>query len=186
MRYDDSELIELIFLNLPNYVFCKDSQGVFKSCNHNFAMLVGLDSPTKIIGQTDDTLPLAKNLTSPTKDLQFIDAGKPLSIEKIDVDIQGERRHFLIEKKFIFDQNKQITYIIGSLSDITYQEKLNASLEQAVHIQKSYVADINKSITGQAHRDMSVAEYTDEIRLYLENIIAAMPGNEPSHGTLGN
>ncbi len=177
MLYDDSELIEQIILNLPNYVFWQDNRGIFKGCNHNFATLLSLDSPSKIIGLTEDTLPFVKHLTSHAEDLQFISSGKPIFVKKVDLDFQGESRHFLIEKKFVFDKNKHISGIIGVISDITYQEKLSVSLEQAASIQKSYIADINKEVTGQEHRDMSIEEYTDEIRHHLENIIAAMPGN---------
>jgi two-component system aerobic respiration control sensor histidine kinase ArcB len=178
MLYENPELMERLIFNFSNYVFWKDKQGFFRGCNNNFATLIGLESPSKIIGQTDSTLPLMKNLASLNlPDKQCLHTGNPIPAEKFDLDIQGERRCFLLEKNFIYDKNNQVIGTVGVIRDITCQEKLNASLKQAVHLQKSYIADVNKKVTGQEHRDMSVEEYTDEIRYHLENIIATMPGN---------
>jgi signal transduction histidine kinase len=174
--YDDPDLIEKIILNLPNYVFWKNNKGIFKGCNNNFATLVGLNSPSEIIGKTDDTFPFIKDLTS-SQNEQLTNAINAVKIKKLNVKLQGEYKHFLLEEKIIYDKSNHVTDIVGVISDITHQENLAASLEQTGYLQKNYIAGMNKKVTGQDCRDMSVEEYTDELRNYLENIIAVMPGN---------
>lgn len=42
-----------IMLNSHHYVFWKDKNFVYLSCNQNFAELAGFNSPEKVIGKTD-------------------------------------------------------------------------------------------------------------------------------------
>ena len=56
----DLALIDAIILQLPNYVFVKDKDLIYRLCNLNFAKSVGVSHPQEIIGKTDYDMPWGK------------------------------------------------------------------------------------------------------------------------------
>jgi two-component system aerobic respiration control sensor histidine kinase ArcB len=176
----DAELVEQLFLRLPNYIFWKNSQSIYQGCNYNFLKLLGLTSPKQIIGHTDDEIPELKNLVqkTPLEDRSVLNNGKAIKGKKIKFMLgKNEEKIFLLDKIPLQSKKSKIMGIMGILTDITDREKLNIKLDQAMQIQKAYMATLNREVTGQVQDEMTVGEYADELRNYLESIIACMPGN---------
>lgn len=55
--YSEAQFYQSVFNHLPQSVFWKDCQGVYRWCNRSWATLVGLDDPQEIVGKTDRDLP---------------------------------------------------------------------------------------------------------------------------------
>src|ERR1700736_4454744 len=54
------QLLEQIISNIPNYIFWKDTDFIYRGCNKNFARLAQLENPDDVIGKSDDELPWGK------------------------------------------------------------------------------------------------------------------------------
>ena len=176
----DAELVEQLMLHLPNYVFWKDSKLIYRGCNYSFLKLIGLDSPEQIMGHTDNEIPWLKDSAQEyqSEDREILKTGKPIIGKKITIKFgSDDEKTYLLDKIPIYDKKLNSSSILGTLIDITDQEKFNHELEQAMQIQQVYLATLNQEVTGQTYQGMSVKEYADQIRNYLESIIAHMPGN---------
>lgn len=174
------ELVEQLILHLPNPVFWKDNNFIYRGCNYNFLKLFRLDSPNQIIGHTDNEIPWLKDLAQVNlaEDREILENGRSIVGKRVSLKLlDNEERVYLLDKIPLYDEKLNATTILGTLTDITTQEKFSNELDQAMQIQKAYLATLNQEVTGQFHGEMSVAEYADQIRNYLESIIAYMPGN---------
>lgn len=49
---EQSELLFNILRHIPNYIFWKDANNIYRGCNENFAAWLGIDSSSQIIGKT--------------------------------------------------------------------------------------------------------------------------------------
>jgi PAS domain S-box-containing protein len=58
-----TEMLQSVLDTIPQSICWKDCKSVFLGCNMNFARMVGLDNPQKIIGKTDWDLPWKKEET---------------------------------------------------------------------------------------------------------------------------
>ena len=47
------DLLKQILLNVPNYVFWKDDQLIYRGCNNNFAKTLGFANSYNVVGKTD-------------------------------------------------------------------------------------------------------------------------------------
>ena len=51
-----TEMLELVFDNIPQLIYWKDTNLVYMGCNKNFALLNNIEEPTSIIGRKDEDL----------------------------------------------------------------------------------------------------------------------------------
>ncbi len=57
---ESREMLQMVMDNIPQYIFWKDFNSVYKGCNKNFAKAAGAGAPEEIIGKTDFDLPWKK------------------------------------------------------------------------------------------------------------------------------
>ncbi|MDF0555476.1 PAS domain S-box protein [Kamptonema sp. UHCC 0994] len=55
---DSKQMLQLVMDNIPQFIYWKDRNFIYRGCNQNFARILGLKSPTDIIGLTDYDLPI--------------------------------------------------------------------------------------------------------------------------------
>lgn len=55
---DSQQMLQLVMDNIPQFIYWKDRDFIYRGCNQNFARILGLKSPTDIIGLTDYDLPI--------------------------------------------------------------------------------------------------------------------------------
>jgi PAS domain-containing protein len=54
--FESKKFIKTIVARLPERIYWKDKNGVYRGCNDTFARSLGYTSPDDIIGKTDDDL----------------------------------------------------------------------------------------------------------------------------------
>lgn len=129
---EQSELLFNILRHIPNYIFWKDSNLIYRGCNENFAHWIGIDNPNQIIGKSVFDFvdkDLAQEITKEEKEV--IEKGEPLlNIEVEHKDINGNKivslRNFIPIKDY--DGNK--AGLIGVFDDITLRKKSEDELRK--------------------------------------------------------
>ena len=84
---DNSKLLRQIILNVPNYIFWKDINLIYRGCNYNFARAAGFDSPDQVIGKSDDEMKWASYTGDIYKaeDQAIIKTGTPLLNKEVHI-----------------------------------------------------------------------------------------------------
>ncbi len=129
--------LRLIIDSIPQQIFWKDVNLVFRGCNKNWAMYAQLDSPESVIGKTDYDLisnpEIADNFRK--HDRQIMESNMPemhLIQRKINPDKQGQSIWLDVSKLPIIDADGKTIGILGVLDDIT-QRKL---AEEALFVEQ--------------------------------------------------
>jgi PAS domain S-box-containing protein len=120
--------LRLIIDSIPQQIFWKDVNLVFRGCNKNWAMYAQLDSPESVIGKTDYDLINNSELADYFRkhDQQIMESNVPemhIIQRKINPDKQGQSIWLDISKLPIIDADGKTIGILGVLDDIT-QRKL--------------------------------------------------------------
>ena len=133
-------LRQIIDLN-PNYIFAKDLDGRYLLVNNAVARRYNL-RVEEVLGKTDFDLPQPYEDAARfrSEDLRVIQSEKPLFIPEDPVEINGKIVWLQCEKLPIFDENKQVTQVLGVATDISdrkISEDTRIKLEHRVqHAQK--------------------------------------------------
>src|SRR5262249_24267101 len=132
----------------------------YRGCNETVAKLLGLQSPSDIIGKTDYDLPWADQADQLVKhDKLVIETGIPQSREEVAANKEGKVLTFLVTKVPLRDEFGQIIGTIGTSVDITEQKQTQAELayakekaEAASKAKSAFIAnmshDIRTPLTG--------------------------------------
>ena len=111
--------------NSPDLIWLKNETGVYLTCNHQAALMLG-KTPQEIIGKTDADLmdqKLADQLRS--DDLRAIQSGHPISLEEsVPSTIDGEPRLLETVKLPIWGSAGNLIGVLGVARDIT-ERRLN-------------------------------------------------------------
>jgi len=113
--------------NLPQRIFLKDRNGVYISCNENYARDLGIN-PKKIVGKTDyDFFP--KNLAEKYRadDNRIIESGKTEEIEEKYIK-DGSEGFVKTVKIPVKDEEGEIIGVQGIFWDITGRKKAEEAL----------------------------------------------------------
>ncbi len=120
--------LRLIIDSIPQQIFWKDINLVFRGCNKNWAMYAQIDSPESVIGKTDYDLisnPELANIFR-KRDQQIMESNIPelhVLQRKINPDQKGQSIWLDASKLPIIDADGKTIGILGVLDDIT-QRKL--------------------------------------------------------------
>lgn len=122
-----------ILENLPQYVYWKDSNLAYKGCNRNVSDYLGLPSPYAVIGKTDEDFGWSKDRVEALKlvDEQILKKGKISVVEDVIPHQDGTLRVMLTSKQPLRDENGSIMGILGISTDITDQQEMQDSLDNA-------------------------------------------------------
>ncbi len=179
------EYLENILENLPGVVFWKDIQGVFCGCNNELVRFFKCKSAADIIGKTDRDFfseEIAKQFLE--DDRKVIKAGKMLQFDDVITAHDGTRSVYLTNKIPLRDKRGKIIGVLAIGTNITERKNLENILRLAkedIEIESAekfkFIAKLTEEVTGQKVNDHKTIEQCIlQIRNYLENIIANMPG----------
>ncbi len=110
MRKQEREELSVL-LQIPGYVFWKDSKGRFTGCNNAFAEFLGI-APEEIVGKNDEELSAWLGVSCGFNWAE----GKPTQNKVIDG--QGQVHKVVTSKKPLHNDKGQIVGTIGLFIDV--------------------------------------------------------------------
>jgi PAS domain S-box-containing protein len=131
---DRRDLLGSVLNHIPNYIFWKDTESVYRGCNDNFARLVGVESPERIVGMTDHNLPwpvgtAQEYVASDRRIMQS--GGSVMNREEVLRDASGRQMRVSICKAPLRDESGEVRGVLGSLVDNTDRHELETQLRQS-------------------------------------------------------
>jgi len=122
---------EKLIDSVPYLIFCKDKEGVYRSCNTAFSDFVGLHKP-RIIGKTDSEIfPKGFGETFHKKDEEAFESDKPKSVEEW-VRYPNGRKVLLDTIRSVYhDSDGKALGVIGISRDITESKQIAEAIKKA-------------------------------------------------------
>ncbi len=127
--------------HIPQRVFWKDRDLIYRGCNRAFAQVLGFNDPSEVIGRNDfdgSWKSVAEQYRADDRSVMDLDAPK-FSFEEPGTAADGSPRWFRTSKIPLHDQQGRVTAVLGISEDVTEHklakleiERLNAGLEQRV------------------------------------------------------
>lgn len=127
-------VLENAFRDLPNYVFCKDSNLVYQFCNEHFARYAGFRQIEEVIGKTDTDMPWGKTTADlyTQEDTEILKTGESMPPKEVSMSFPGEEdKILLVSKKALRNNKGSVVGILGIYIDITDRKKQEQELTEA-------------------------------------------------------
>jgi PAS domain S-box-containing protein len=141
---ESKQFLQLVLDTFPLFVFWKDHQSVYLGCNQNFAVSVGLNLPSEIIGKTDYEMPWGNTeaYSYRSDDRQVITSGKPkLNIIEIQYQENGETIWVETNKVPLRDLHGEIIGILGTYQDISDRKRAEETLAESEAFNRQLVEE---------------------------------------------
>ncbi|MBN2830297.1 MAG: PAS domain S-box protein, partial [Candidatus Cloacimonetes bacterium] len=126
---DNEELLNSLIDTLPVYIWLKDVNGVYLTCNHYFELFYGA-SRNDIIGKTDyDFVPKELADFFRQKDKEALEKGcENTNEEEVTLSENGKKILLETTKKPMFDSQGNLVGVLGIGNDITEKKKTEIDL----------------------------------------------------------
>lgn len=181
---DKLTFYEKIIAMMPGHIYWQDRNGVVLGCNDQQAKSYGFSSSKDLIGKTVFAVQpgeYAEKIADVNR--RVVEGREPLTVEETAL-VGGRRRIYLSQKVPLFDHDGEVFGILGISTDITDQKNLEKQFqdakelaEAAIRARDESLAELNQLVTGQSLKNQSAELSAIEMKDYLENIIALMPGH---------
>lgn len=142
------ELLKQIILNVPNYVFWKDNNLVYRGANHNFAKNLDFFSVDQLIGKTDFDIPSTQALAHEyqKEDQHILRGGPPILGKEVQLKtINAGNKTLSVSKVPLYGNNHEIIGVLGVYIDITHIKENEALLSQAKETAENALMSLQKS-----------------------------------------
>ena len=128
---NEKAVIQSLFDNIPDPIFCKDHERRYIKGNTAFFEAFG-KTADEVLGRTDEELTNAKDLeVFRNSDLQVLNTGEPVVFERVASNAKEKHQIYLTRKFKIDFPNDQPPGILCIAQDITEQRATEKSLIQA-------------------------------------------------------
>lgn len=169
--------MEQIIYHAPNYIFWKDTNLVYRGCNHNFAQAAGFSSPEQVIGKNDNNLPWHRTADLyQAEDRQILSTKQVILNKEVPMVLDPETRMLSVSKVPLYDENKAVIAILGIYFDITEQSNLlKRSLQVKAEFLENMSHDIRTPLAGITNLSETIKnEATDsKIKGYAANLVTS-------------
>jgi diguanylate cyclase (GGDEF)-like protein/PAS domain S-box-containing protein len=133
------QMLRLVIDNIPQFIFWKDNHSVYLGSNQNFAQIVGVDSPDKLVGKKDSDLLSIHPQTNQrlfTILNRWITADGQYTYQQVEsIELaDGISLWLEINKIPLRDTHGQIIGVLGSFEDITERKRVEEKLRQSVKV----------------------------------------------------
>jgi len=158
------EILEKFISHIPQYVFWKDLDSVFKGCNENFAKHAELKNPKEIIGKTDYDMPWSKEESDFYRKIDKVvmsSGDAQLNFEEQITLKDGSTLWLSTSKVPLFDEQNKVIGILCWYIDITPYKSMQLSIDEKDNSLLDYSIQIKKSNKAleQANKDMELFTY---------------------------
>ena len=119
-------LLHAIVNSVPQYIVWKDCDLVYGGCNQQFARLMGLDSPSEIVGRRASELPLiAEDAERYDRiDREIIAGAAPMmGLREIRRRADGEQRALIMNRLVLRRPDNSISGVLSVSEDVTEAER---------------------------------------------------------------
>ncbi|MDX2272951.1 MAG: PAS domain-containing protein [Cyanobacteriota bacterium] len=157
---ESQAMLKLVFDSIPLTIYWKDTQLIYRGCNHLCALEAGLDSPDQIVGKTDAQLWSAEQAARFRQtDQQVLSSGMSYFQSQSAMQLADGRTIWISSNKICLrDPDGKISGILGCHEDITQLKRVEEALrtsQQALH--------------QQLQRTLLIKKITEEIRSSLDS-----------------
>ncbi len=131
---ESKQMLQLVLDYIPQHVFWKDRDSVYRGCNKNFARLAGVERPQDLIGKTDYDLAWKKEEADLYRecDRRVMETDTPeLHIIETNLQASGKQAWLDTNKIPLHDGDGQVIGVLGTFEDITERKAAEAALVQA-------------------------------------------------------
>ncbi|WP_353929572.1 PAS domain S-box protein [Okeanomitos corallinicola TIOX110] len=128
------QMLQLIMDTVPHYIFWKDINSRFLSCNRKFAQMVGYENSADIVGKTDDDLIANPEIAEFYRayDDAVMQNNQP-ECNRITHQIQADGSQMWLEtnKVPLLNTQGQVIGMLGTMEDITERVRSQTALEKS-------------------------------------------------------
>ncbi|MGF1522480.1 MAG: GAF domain-containing protein [Leptolyngbyaceae cyanobacterium] len=117
-----AEFMQLVLDNIPQYIFWKDRNSVYLGCNNRWAEMAGIDTPSKVVGITDEDLPWTQEQKDwyLECDRRVMETDTPmLRIKQSQLQADGQLSWRETSKLPLHDIEGNVIGLLGTIEDIT-------------------------------------------------------------------
>jgi two-component system, NtrC family, sensor kinase len=152
----ERSLISNILANIPHAVYWKDVDGRYLGCNETFAAMVGLASPSEVIGTSDDDLfePAVAQASARIANEVLTTATPSLDADEVMVGADGARRALLASRVPTRDDEGAVNGVLGVFTDVTAIKNLESQLAAISRLEA-----IGQLAAGIAHEINTPMQY---------------------------
>jgi PAS domain S-box-containing protein len=160
-------LLRTLIDHLPHYIFIKDTQDRFVDCNLACAHLLGVESPTELVGKTDfDFFPHDLATQYYADDMRVIRDGEPvIDLEEVTLDETGKPIWVSVTKLPLFDSDGQIVGLVGMGINITERKRVQAQ-RLALDVEQERAKALRRFLADASH-DLRTPISVMKTNLYL-------------------
>ncbi len=155
MQSDMQSLLINAFLEIPNYVFIKDTSLLYRACNKNFAKFAGFNNCIEVDGKSDYDMPwcLTHSELYREEDLAIIKNKISFELKEVSMRINDTDLVLLVSKAPLFNDTNEVIGILGVYIDISDRKQLERELlvaknnaEAASKSKSEFIANMNHDI----------------------------------------
>lgn len=146
---ESRQMLELVINTIPQSLFWRDGQGVYRGCNRSYAERAGLASPDLIIGLRDTDLPWAQDAERYHRDdLAVMQANQPqLRVLEQYTDPAGHSNWYEVSKVPLSNETGEVVGVLGIVDDITERKLAELAREelqaQLIHAQQTAIRELS-------------------------------------------
>ena len=145
----DKQFIESIIENIPNAVFYKDRDLVYRYCNTGFAAYIGR-TKEEIIGATVyEISPKELADVYHKADLEILEHKENQVYESFVQSADGSMRRVIFSKSVLMDDDGQVQGVIGVIQDVTDKYNTEKMLDMLYKVKDAFL-NINRDILNYA------------------------------------
>ncbi|TXT64082.1 MAG: putative histidine kinase [Promethearchaeota archaeon] len=161
------EMFQLVIDNIPQYIYWKDKDSIYKGCNENFARVAGVQEPEYIIGKTDYDLAWKRSEADTFYEIDHLvmELDKPeYHVIEPQMQANGKQAWRDTNRIPLHDGNGKVIGVLGTYEDITERIRAERALSDS---KKKYEKAFNRA---EFYKDIFAHDISNILQSILSSI----------------